>query len=167
MIAPLLVAALMATPIQTPDHFDLVERSVNVAKPMHGAWDDQIVSASTVPKKWRAFATCVLDRESGATLDRIQSGAGALNPRSSASGRFQFLDSQWRHGGSFMVKDRLVRFGVPKLHAKQVRKHLGKTPIHKWHGHWQQTLFNEVVARGGWFHWSGGGGCNSLKPSSS
>ena len=164
MIAPLLAAALIATPIQTPDHFDLVERSVNIAKPTAGAWDDQIVSASTVPKKWRAFATCVLDRESGATLREIQSGAGAKNPRSSASGRFQFLDSSWRVGGSLMVKDRHVRVGVPKSHARDVREHLGRTPIHKWHGHWQQTLFNEAVVRGGWFHWRNGDHCDGKRP---
>ena len=168
MIAPLLAAALIATPIQTPDHFDLAqERSVNVAKPMHGGYSDQIAAAASVPKKWIGFSKCVLDRESGGTLTRKNSGEGAKNPRSSASGRWQFLDTHWRHGGSFMVRDRLIDHGMPKDAAQKLRKHLGKTPIHKWDGWFQDTLFNEVIARGGWAHWSGGGGCNSLKPSSS
>ena len=122
MIAPLLAAALIATPIQTPDHFDLVERSVNIAKPMRGSYSDLIAAAASVPNPWIKFSKCVLDRESGGTLTRKNSGEGAKNPRSSASGRWQFLDSQWRHGGSFMVKDRLVRFGVPKSHARDVRE---------------------------------------------
>ena len=105
MIAPLLAAALIATPIQTPDHFDLAqERSVNVAKPMHGGYSDQIAAAASVPNPWIKFSKCVLDRESGGTLTRKNSGEGAKNPRSSASGRWQFLDTHWRHGGSFMVR---------------------------------------------------------------
>ena len=161
MLESLVMAAAVAA---GPDHFDLAPRSINFEKPTAGAWTDEIVAASTVPKKWRPFARCVLARESGATLEKVQSGAGAKNPRSSASGRFQFLDTSWRRGGSFMVKDRLIRFAVPESHAKEVRQYLGDTPIHKWHGHFQQILFNEVVRRGGWFHWRNGDHCDGKRP---
>jgi hypothetical protein len=156
--------ALAAAVASGPDHITLLDRSVNMKKPATGAFGEQIGSAARVPKKWRPFARCVLDRESGANLENLNSGEGAKNPRSSASGRFQFLNSQWQHGGSFMVKDRLVTFGVPKSHASKVRKKLGRTPIHKWDGHFQQALFNEVVRRGGWFHWRNGDRCDGQRP---
>jgi len=161
MIETLALAAAVAN---GPDHITLLERSVDIKKPAAGAFGEQVESAARVPKKWRPFARCVLDRESGGTLHRKNSGEGARNPRSSASGRFQFLNSQWQHGGSFMVKDRLVTFGVPESHASKVRKKLGRTPIHKWDGHFQDTLFNEVVDRGGWYHWRNGDHCDGLRP---
>jgi len=55
-----------------------------------------------------------------------------------------------------MVKDRLVKFGVPKAQAAKVRKYLGARPIYKWDGYWQDILFNEVIERGGKHHWNGG-----------
>jgi hypothetical protein len=103
-----------------------------------------------------SFASCVIKRESGGSLDRIQSGVGARNPSSSAAGRFQFLDTSWRRGLSFMVRDRLVRFGMPKAQAREVRRYLGGRHIATWHGYWQQIGFLEVVHRGGRFHWNGG-----------
>lgn len=139
-------------------------RSVELHRPTSGAHVRAVREAATPPPRWVRFARCVLDRESGANLKNRNSGEGAKNPRSSASGRWQFLDSQWRHGGSFMVRDRLVKFGMPKQEAKRVRQHLGDTPIRKWDGWWQDALFNEVVERGGWRHWSGGKGCNALVP---
>ena len=163
MIIPLVTAAVIATSGQAPDHFDLAPRSINFEKPTAGAWDDQIVAASKVPKKWRPFARCVLDRESGGTLRKIQSGAGAKNPRSSASGRWQFLDSQWRPGLAHMVRQRLVDYGVPKSHAKKVRMHLQSKPINKWHGRWQDIGFIAVVTSGGAHHWNGPG-CGGKRP---
>lgn len=63
-----------------------------------------------------------------------------------------------------MVRDRLVRFGIPAQQARDVRKYLGARPIHRWDGLWQDVLFVEAVDRGGWRHWSGGAGCNALVP---
>ncbi len=104
--------------------------------------------------KWRPFATCVLARESGATPDRRQSGVGARNPSSSASGRWQMLDaSGWRTGGSWNVYKRLVRFGVPKADAREVRSHLAGRPIASWHGIWQDIAALETLDAGGWRHW--------------
>lgn len=115
-----------------------------------------LLEASTVPHSLRRWAACVIDRESGGDIDRIQSGVGARNPSSSAAGRFQFLDTSWRRGLSFMVRDRLVRFGMPKAQAREVRLYLGARHIAEWHGYWQQIGFLEVVRRGGRHHWSGG-----------
>lgn len=112
--------------------------------------------AAAVPRDLVPFASCVLERESGGSLDRIQSGVGARNPSSSASGRWQFLDNSWREGLSFMVRDRLVRFGMPKAQAREVRLYLAQRPIYRWHGYWQDIGFLEVVERGGKHHWSGG-----------
>jgi hypothetical protein len=113
--------------------------------------------AATFPRSIVSFARCVLERESGGTLDRRQSGVAARNPSSSASGRWQFLDTSWRRGLSFMVRDRLVRFGMPKAQAREVRLYLGSRPISTWHGYWQDIGFLEVVERGGRHHWNGPG----------
>jgi hypothetical protein len=113
--------------------------------------------AAAFPQSLVPFASCVIRRESGGSLDRRQSGVGARNPASSASGRWQFLDRSWRQGLSFMVRDRLIRFGMPKAQARKVRLYLGERPIWKWHGYWQDIGFLEVVHRGGSFHWRGPG----------
>lgn len=115
-----------------------------------------LLSAATVPRSLRPWAACVLNRESGGTLNDRTSGQGARNPVSSASGRWQFLDTSWRSGLSFMVRDRLIRFGMPKAQAREVRLYLGARPISEWHGLWQDIGFLEVMARGGKHHWSGG-----------
>lgn len=119
-------------------------------------------AASTMPARWRPFATCVLRRESGATLARPQSGAGARNPRSSAQGRWQMLDaSGWREGGARAVRARLVRFGATTVQARAVWQHLTSTPIYRWHGIWQDTAAIESLEHGGWRHWAGAG-CDRL-----
>lgn len=107
--------------------------------------------ASHVPSRWRAFASCVLHRESGATLDRPQSGAGALNA-SGAAGRWQFMPA-WRRGLPYMVKDRLIRHGVSRPQATKVRIWLTEHPIQQWPGVYQDMGAFEVMERGGAFHW--------------
>lgn len=161
----LATTALAGIPASGPDHITLTTEEVNMKKPHKGAWSDLIVDAARVPKKWRPFAACVLDRESGGTLDRVQSGSGAQNPRSSASGRWQFLNTSWNEPLGYMIADRLKDRGVPKSVAKDIRIELQAKPIHKWHGLWQDVAFVSVVTEpGGWRHWNGGGACNSRRP---
>ena len=49
------------------------------------------VSASQIPSRWQRFARCVSERESHGNYR-------AKNPRSTAMGRWQFLDKAWRTG---------------------------------------------------------------------
>lgn len=107
--------------------------------------------AGRVPARWRAYAACVLDRESGGSLDRQQSGAGAVNA-SGAAGRWQFMPA-WRRGLPYMVRDRLVRFGASKAQAHRVRLWLSAHPIQAWPGVYQDMGAWEVMERGGALHW--------------
>jgi hypothetical protein len=121
-------------------------------------------SAATVPARWRAFARCVLARESGATLERPQSGAGARNPSSSASGRWQFLQGSWGRSLPYMVRDQLVQHGMPKAQARKVRVYLQSIPISRWPGLYQDMGFIEVVERGGSHHWRlAGSACEAYR----
>lgn len=130
------------------------ERKINLQRPSRGYMRSPIREAAEVPARYKTWATCVLRRESGGVLHNKQSREDARNGSSSASGRWQFL-SAWQRGGSFMVRDRLVQFGVPKKNAKRVRQYLGNKPIYQWDGFFQDILFNEVVERGGAHHWDG------------
>jgi len=118
-----------------------------------------VLQAAEFPHSIRDFAACVLRRESGGTLHERQSGVGARNPSpdSSASGRWQFLNNDWNHGLPYMVRDRLVRFGMPKDQARKIRAYLQSIPIWEWHGYFQDIGFLEVVSRGGAHHWNGPG----------
>lgn len=139
------------------------DRELSVARPSRSV--SAVRDASTVPSRWRAFAECVLHRESGATLDRPQSGVGARNPSSSASGRWQMLDaSGWRSGGAWNVQKRLVRYGVPRSQAADVRQYLAARPIHTWNGIWQDVAAFETLESGGWRHWANGDRCDRLVP---
>ena len=132
-------------------------RSFSPSQPTRSAWAMPVLrKASAVPQRYLSFARCVLDRESGGTLERIQSGAGARNPASSAQGRWQFLDHSWRPGLSHMVVERLEKFGLPKADGKKVRAWLASHPIAEWHGYYQDTGFVAVVLAGGRHHWNGG-----------
>lgn len=138
-------------------HHDRKDREVALNRPSRGGHMRVIARAATVPAQWRNFARCVLSRESGGSLERIQSGVGARNPGSSASGRWQFMNGDWQHSLPWMVRDRLVDFGMPKAQANKIRRYLDKRPIYKWHGYWQDIGFNEVMAQGGRHHWDGPG----------
>jgi len=162
----IIVALIAATPAFAgggPQHHEMSTQQVNMSKPHKGAFSEKITEAAVVPKKWRPFASCVLDRESGGTLEKIQSGVGARNPNSSASGRWQFLNSSWNEPLPYMVAAELKETGVPKLVAKEVRIYLQSKPIYKWHGYWQDIGFVAVVTEGGWQHWSGAY-CNGKRP---
>lgn len=164
----LILTAIMYAPAQTtpdaptagkPTTSTIAERRddrpFSIQRPSRGAARKVSVvqKAATFPRSILPFARCVIQRESGADIDRRQSGVGARNPSSSASGRWQFLDTSWRDGLSFMVKDRLVRFGMPKDQAKEIRNYLASTPISRWHGLYQDIGFIEVNQRGGSYHW--------------
>lgn len=137
------------------------DRELVVERPSRSV--SAVRDASRIPSAWRSFAACVLKRESGATLDRPQSGAGARNPSSSASGRWQFLQGSWGRSLPYMVADQLVDHGLPRAEARKVRKYLQGLPIHRWPGVYQDMGFIEVVQRGGWAHWRGAT-CDGLVP---
>lgn len=144
MIDALLIAgAVLAGPTASPE-WQIARAPLSVAA---------IRKASTPPKRWRAFARCVIDRESGATLSRPQSGAGARNPHSSAAGRWQFLQNSWGQSLPYMVRDRLVDHGMKSKEARKVRLYLQSIPIHRWHGRYQDAGAYEVLERGGSHHW--------------
>lgn len=166
MIEALVLTAVLQS---GPDHLvtDAVKNKkieeINFKKPHKGGFSDAITAASTVPKKWKPFAACVLERESGAELEDKNSGEGARNPRSSASGRWQFLQTGWGQGLPFMVADQLKDHGMPKKKAKQVRLHLQSKPIDQWDGHFQDAGAIEVLQQGGWFHWRHGDKCDGKR----
>jgi hypothetical protein len=146
-----------ATPVSAPSaRSDDDRREWAVQRPSRGVHARVVVEAATFPRSIRRWAGCVLDRESGGTLDRRTSGQGARNPVSSASGRWQFLDNSWRRGLSFMVRDRLVEHGMPRARAREVRLWLERRHISEWPGILQDIGFLEVVERGGRHHWNGG-----------
>lgn len=156
-----LAVALYAGPTETPEP-PLLSRPTStrewaVQRPSRGAHASAVRKAATFPASIRSWAACVLDRESGGTLDRRSSGQGAANPVSSARGRWQFLDNSWRSGLAYMVRDRLVRFGMPKAQAREVRIWLQQRSIAQWPGWYQDIGFLEVTSRGGRHHWNGPG----------
>ena len=108
-------------------------------------------AASPMPQ----FTNCVAQRES-------HHNPKARNPHSSAQGKYQFLDNSWREGLSFMVRDRLIQFGMPKHDAVKIRKFLGNKEIARWPEVMQDIGHAEVLERGGWFHWRFGDRCDRL-----
>lgn len=102
--------------------------------------------ASKVPPRWRDFAQCVIHRESRDTAD-------AINESSGAAGLYQFMPS-WQDGLPYLVRDRLVRYGMRNRDAREIRIDLSNTPIDKWDATWQRIGFAEVITRGGDSHWA-------------
>jgi len=113
--------------------------------------------AAQIPQQHQRFAACVSNRESHGNYR-------AKGDVSSARGRWQFLDQQWRSGLSFMVRDRLITFGMPKAHAGNIRRQLLAKPIDKWTPVLQDIAFVSVIThREGWRHWYiAGSKCNAL-----
>ena len=167
MLDALLVTIALARPIDAPSppRVPVVaaaaadgdsSRSWHVSRPDRGAYRSLVRAAATPAPAITSWAVCVLDRESGGTFDRRQSGAGALNTAGSgAAGRWQFMPA-WRHGLPYMIRDRLVQFGMPPKQARQVRLFLSELYyINRYPGLYQDIGMLEVVERGGWFHWNG------------
>jgi hypothetical protein len=114
--------------------------------------------AAELPPQQEPFRECVVERES-------KGDPQARNSRSSASGKYQFLDSKWRRGLAHMVAKRLDAHGHPDW--RSVRARLRATPIHRWDPMLQDVGFVAVLnADGkwsGWRHWYyAGHHCNRL-----
>lgn len=120
------------------------------------------VQAGQIPAAWQPFARCVAQRESNGRLN-------ARNPRSTAQGRWQFLDQAWRVDGGieWIVSRQLRKVGMAwKDRAGWVRR-LDATPIYRWPGWAQDAAFVGVVTERstGWRHWHHPGSrCNALVP---
>jgi hypothetical protein len=116
--------------------------------------------AAHIPPHQQAFAACVSERESHGNYR-------ARGDESSARGRWQFLDRQWRNGLAYMVAARLQHFGMSRAAAKHVRIHLQSISIDRWDAVYQDIAFVSALnARGpwsGWRHWyQPGSRCNAL-----
>lgn len=123
---------------------------------------DYKTAAARVPKDQIAFAKCVSYQESRGNYK-------AIGDSSSARGRWQFLDLQWRHGLSYMVSQRLVEFGMPESKKKPLIKKLRSKSIDKWDPIYQDIGFvaalNAKHPWSGWRHWFvSGSKCNDLVP---
>lgn len=117
-------------------------------------------SAAHIPPSQQAFASCVSNRESHGNYR-------ARGDESSARGRWQFLDLQWRRGLAYMVADRLRDHGMSRSESKRVRIHLQSVSIDRWEPAFQDAGFLATLnARGqwsGWRHWYlSGSRCNAL-----
>jgi hypothetical protein len=121
-----------------------------------------IANASRLPSGQEPFRDCVVARESGGN-------PRARNRTSTASGKYQYLDGQWRRGLSYQVRDRLVSYGMPKRQAQQLRLWLMERPIYRWPEKYQDVGFaatlNHSGPWSGWQHWSlPGNRCQGLVP---
>ena len=122
--------------------------------------------AAEIPASQQAFASCVSHRESHGNYKASRNEAG-----SSAAGRWQFLDKQWRVNGglAWMVSARLRAFGMNAHESAVIRRHLAATRIDRWAPEYQDAAFVAALnARGpwsGWRHWYlAGSKCNALVP---
>lgn len=103
--------------------------------------------AALPPRGWEAFADCVEQRESGGSPTAVNSSSGA-------AGLFQLMPA-WRSGAPYIVRERLLQFGVGKQQAKAVRVYLtGLGRIEKWPALYQRVVFAEVIEDGLWHHWT-------------
>ena len=117
-----------------------------------------VAAASEIPAQWKPFAECVSNRES-------HGNPRAQNPVSTAQGKWQFLDGQWRHGAGWNVYSRLRDSGMGRSQARRILTKLHATPIKHWREEYQDAAFVYVILTpGGWRHWHGGHGCNTLVP---
>lgn len=119
-----------------------------------------VQQAAQLPPAQEQYRDCVIKRESN-------HNPRARNPRSSAAGLYQFLDSKWRHGLAHMVTQRLKAHGMEPRSAKSLRSALRKQPIHLWHPDYQHVGFAAVLnAKGPWSgvpHWRAvGSSCDRL-----
>jgi hypothetical protein len=101
------------------------------------------------------YRDCVAHRESRGDVT-------AQNPRSSAQGKYQFLDNQWRHGLSYMVRKEMKSRGMKP--ARNLVQLLQNTPIKRWSEFHQDMAFAAVINTGGAHHWRlAGSKCEPLR----
>ena len=117
-----------------------------------------VAMAGRIPAAWEPFRACVVARESNGDPQ-------AENRASSAQGKYQFLDRQWRHGAAWNVYHRMRAYGMPRLQARLILARLHSTPIKRWAEPYQDIAFASVILiPRGWRHWAGSHGCNTLVP---
>lgn len=128
------------------------------AAPVHV---DYYKSASEIPKDQQVYAACISDQES-------RGDYRAIGDNTNARGRWQFLDSNWRHGLSYMVAKRLMDNGMPKSKSKSLVKHLQSRSIDTWKPVYQDIGFvaalNAKHKWSGWRHWAVDRQCNKYVP---
>ncbi len=124
---------------------------------------DPKTAAARVPKDQVDYAKCVSHHESRGNYK-------AVGDVSSARGRWQFLDDEWRHGLPFMVANRLVDHGMHKSKKKKLVTDLQSKSIDKWEPIYQDVAFlaalNAKYHWSGWTHWAVNSKCNELVPTS-
>jgi len=131
------------------------DRELSVARPSRSV--SAVRDASRFPQSMTAWARCVAERESGGS-------ATARNSRSSAQGRYQFLDRLWRQSLAGQVAARLRDHGLPRPQARLVRDYLRGHEIATWPAVYQDIGFIEVNQRGGAYHWRlAGSRCEGLR----
>ena len=117
-----------------------------------------VATAGRIPAVWEPFRACVVARESNGDPQ-------AENRASSAQGKYQFLDRQWRHGAGWNIYHRLRAHGMPRSQARLILARLHAMPIKDWAEPYQDVAFASVILiPRGWRHWAGGSGCNTLVP---
>lgn len=133
----LLTATLLAAPSDGMTRIEQIAASTQGYAPSlyRGDW---------YHKKWEDERKCIMKRESHYNYQ-------AENKSSSASGAYQFLDSQWRDGLVWMMLDE----GGNKKEIKKLRN----KPISKWSRYYQDRAFFTAWRHGeGRNHWSYEGG---------
>ena len=106
-----------------------------------------VATAGRIPAAWEPFRACVVNRES-------HGNPRAQNPVSSAQGKYQFLDNNWRHGAGWNVYSRLRDAGMPRPQARRILAKLHVTPIKRWREEYQDAAFAFVIlVPRGWRHW--------------
>lgn len=122
--------------------------SVGLAEPANAAVTDEIlragVSVAKLTGSQEKYRRCVAKRESNFNPK-------AQNPRSSAQGTYQFLDSQWRRG---LAHDVTVAIRDEGVKTPGLKAHLRSKPIKKWDPILQDVAFTVVLNADG-KRWSG------------
>jgi len=118
-------------------------------------------AAAEIPKDQKIYAACVSHQES-------RGNYRAIGDNENARGRWQFLDSNWRRGLSYMVAKRLMDYGMPKEKMKPLVKHLRSKSIDAWEPIYQDIGFvaalNAKHPWSGWRHWAVDTECNKYVP---
>lgn len=151
---PLTLAALLSTLLlASPAKADGITHLERIANDPTGIYPS-LYQGKWYSPKHDDFRRCIMKRES-------RGNYRAANPRSSARGAYQFLDSQWRDGLTYMMIKEERRTDGQKI--PEIRD-LRKKPIHKWSRYWQDRAFWTAFRHGdGAHHWHyPGSPCNRL-----